>query len=370
MKTSELFGIFLVLILAGCTSASSEEVEKRLIQTSEHEPPTWLTYDEIFDLINNDIRFMDVTGRNYPAVKPLTPNRKALPVELRYQSVVRDVMAKVSTSRIETFMENMTSFYNRYYISQWGVESSDWILAQARELILSTGYGGKASATRFTHSFAQSSVVVTIWGSDPELIGEVVVLGGHQDTVVSGGTNGTEFNRQPGGDDNASGSGALFEALRAILESGFVPKRTLEFHWYAAEEMGLLGSQDIAQAYTNLGVNVISMLNFDVVGYYVEGRDDIKVVDDFTDPSLNELLRLAIVEYLNTTWYNWSCNYACSDHASWDRVGIPAASPFEPVGSHHAHTIGDTLEIVSFNQIAQFSRLAVAYAIEISEPTN
>lgn len=37
----------------------------------------------------------------------------------------------------------------------------------------------------------------------------------------------------------------------------------VEFHWYAAEEGGLLGSQDIASAYEKEGANVRGMLQMD-----------------------------------------------------------------------------------------------------------
>ena len=37
----------------------------------------------------------------------------------------------------------------------------------------------------------------------------------------------------------------------------------MEFHWYAAEEGGLLGSQDVAAAYEKEGVNVRGILQMD-----------------------------------------------------------------------------------------------------------
>lgn len=44
------------------------------------------------------------------------------------------------------------------------------------------------------------------------------------------------------------------------MKSGWKPSRTVEFHTYAAEEAGLLGSQDIAMAYQKAGKKVYSMM--------------------------------------------------------------------------------------------------------------
>jgi leucyl aminopeptidase len=51
----------------------------------------------------------------------------------------------------------------------------------------------------------------------------------------------------------------ILAAFRALADAGFRPQRTVEFHWYAAEEDGLLGSRDIAQAYKARDAEVAAM---------------------------------------------------------------------------------------------------------------
>jgi leucyl aminopeptidase len=63
----------------------------------------------------------------------------------------------------------------------------------------------------------------------------------------------------PGADDNGSGSVTIFESLRVLVSSGFLPKKPLEFHWYAAEEGGLLGSQKVVAKYKEDGIDVFGM---------------------------------------------------------------------------------------------------------------
>ena len=54
--------------------------------------------------------------------------------------------------------------------------------------------------------------------------------------------------------------GPIHVTLRVLSASGFRPKKTLEFHWYSAEEVGLLGSQAIAQSYKKSNKQVTAML--------------------------------------------------------------------------------------------------------------
>ena len=55
------------------------------------------------------------------------------------------------------------------------------------------------------------------------------------------------------------------QVLRSIIEHNFIPPPdiAIEFHWYAAEEHGLLGSQDIAAAYEEAEKDVKAMLQID-----------------------------------------------------------------------------------------------------------
>lgn len=79
---------------------------------------------------------------------------------------------------------------------------------------------------------------------------------------LSNPTNG----RAPGADDDGTGAVNLLEAYRALLQAGFKPTNPVEFHWYAGEEAGLLGSQAIATSYKNSGVQVKAHLNLDMTG--------------------------------------------------------------------------------------------------------
>jgi Zn-dependent M28 family amino/carboxypeptidase len=68
-------------------------------------------------------------------------------------------------------------------------------------------------------------------------------------------------------DDDGSGTVTTLEAFTILCESGFKSKLPVEFHWYSAEEMGLLGSQDVSSAYQRSNVRyrficIIPFMNF------------------------------------------------------------------------------------------------------------
>jgi len=352
--------LFVVLVASTSARPSATEEGKRLIKVSEAEPAAWLSQEEILLLISNRINFMDIT--DFPTVTrdPAAPS--AFPAAIRFQSTVRGLFSQIDIPYMTSFVTRFSAYNNRYYQSQTGVQSSEWLLSILQEAIDLSGRGDRVTAFPFEHdAWAQNSVIARIQGSESGRA--VVILGAHQDSVNSGSpANG----RSPGADDNASGSVALLEAFLILLNSGIIPKKSIEFQWYAAEEVGLRGSQAIAQMYASSGAEVVAMMNYDVVGYNV-GRSQIALITDYTDGPLNAFLRILIDEYLTFTWVNDTCGYACSDHASYFRAGFPAAMPNEAVSFPYMHTTRDTIDQVNFNQVQEFVKLALGYSIELAE---
>lgn len=194
-------------------------------------------------------------------------------------------------------LEKFSSFNNRYYRSPTGVESANWMFEQVNALLRSTGAAQRGATVRkFTHSFQQPSIIATIPGKSKNTI----VVGAHQDSVNS---RSPTSGRAPGADDNGSGSVTILEALGALLSSSNIvqgqAENTIEFHWYAGEEAGLLGSQDIFRRYRTENKPVKAMLNQDMTGY-TRGRESaglpeaMGLVTDNTNAELNAYTRLVI----------------------------------------------------------------------------
>lgn len=294
------------------------------------------------------------------AIAPPAP-RKPPEYTLDRGDVVGAVLPAIRDDEILATIRALSSRKNRYYRSESGAAVSVWLRDRWR------GFTDRSDVTveLFDQGYPQKSVIMTIRGTTkPD---EVVVIGGHLDSIAPGG-NASDA---PGADDDASGIATLDHIARTLLDAGFRPERTVRFIAYAAEEVGLRGSQAIVRDYKRRGVNVVGVLQLDMTNYQGSDRD-IWLIDDFTSPAQNRFLVALIERYTTATWGVDRCGYACSDHASWHRAGVPASMPHETRSrdrNRHIHTARDTLEVSRNNaaHAAKFARLGAAYAIELAK---
>jgi leucyl aminopeptidase len=278
-------------------------------------------------------------------------------------ATVNALLPALGEPGIRSMIQQLSANSTRYYTSTTGIAVSTWL----RDRWASFAAGrADVQVELFTHpAFPQKSVIATIPGTTKA--SEVVVIGGHLDSInTSGGA-------APGADDDASGIATLSEVLRVLIEKDFRPERTLRFIAYAAEEVGLRGSQGIVADAQTRGVNVVGVLQLDMTNYK-GSTQDIYLIQDYTNAAQNTFVANLIDTYVGATRGTDVCGYGCSDHASWHQAGIPASMPSEARFADvnpALHSTGDTLEM-SNNSAAhalKFARLAAAYAAELAKGT-
>ena len=281
------------------------------------------------------------------------------------REVVEPILAGMQDKHIEATILALSGFTNRYYTSPTGVEAANWLLATWREIA-----AGRAdiSVEFVTHkAYPQPSVTLTIAGTD--LADEKVVVGAHLDSILSFRMSDTA--RAPGADDDASGVASMTEALRALGASGYRPRRTIQLFAYAAEEVGLRGSQEIARQFKAAGQKVAGVLQLDMTNYK-GAANDIYLITDYTSSEQNTFIAQLAAAYLpELTVGHDRCGYGCSDHASWDAQGYPVSMPFEASMARDnpaIHTARDTYENSGGQAVhaLKFARLAAAYMVELS----
>jgi bacterial leucyl aminopeptidase len=280
---------------------------------------------------------------------------------LDHPAEVTSVLAALDERTIAQTIRELSAMPNRYYKSAAGAEASNWLAERWRSFATRPG----VTVQLVDHGFPQKSVVLTIPGTTHA--DEVIVIGGHLDSIAMGGLSANA----PGADDDASGIATLTEVARVLLAADYRPERTIKFIAYEAEEIGLRGSQAIVKDFQRAHTNVIGALQLDMTNF--KGSDkDIWLMKDFTSPAQNEFLVKLIDTYTGATWGLDACGYACSDHASWTKAGVPASMPFESrmkQRNTHIHSGRDTLA-QSGNEAThalKFARLGAAYAVELGK---
>lgn len=278
---------------------------------------------------------------------------------------VQQVAGAIDEAQILATISTLsTNFNNRYHAHPSGTAAATWI----RDLW--AGYAaGRPEVTvqLVTHpTTPQPSVILVLPGTT--LADEVVVLGGHLDSTAPGSWN-PDF-LAPGADDNASGIATLSEVVRVALAAGFQPQRSIHVMAYAAEEIGLEGSADIAGDYDAAGIDVVAMLQQDMTDYH-GSTEDIALISDYTNATLNAFL-VDLLETYQPSLLSTStaCGYGCSDHYSWHSYGYPASFAFEArMGEHNPwiHSTSDTVATLgnSAAHAAKFARLAAAFLVEV-----
>ncbi|KAL1606067.1 Leucine aminopeptidase 1 [Nothophoma quercina] len=348
-----------------------DEPDQYLIELSPGET-RWVTEDEKWALRRQNINFFDITHSDDLSAlsQQIAAEKVTFPSKPAHNKTIVPLLKELEKDNMRTHLETFTSFHTRYYKSQYGAQSSAWLLKQVDGTLKDAG-AKHASVKAFPHPWGQSSIIATIPGKS----NKTVVIGAHQDSI---NLFLPSILAAPGADDDGSGTVTILEALRVLLKSEDILKgeaeNTVEFHWYSAEEGGLLGSQAIFQSYQKERRDVKAMLQQDMTGYVQKTIDNgepesVGVITDFVDPGLTDFIKEIITEYCDIPYILTKCGYACSDHASASKAGYPSAFVIESdfkYSDNKIHTTEDKIEYLSFDHMLQHARLTLGLAYELA----
>lgn len=282
---------------------------------------------------------------------------------------VNECLDLVNGQNIEDNILELQNYGTRYHTKSQAVQAVMDQKAKWDAMILASGRTD-VHARIYNHvNTPMPSAILTFDGADtPE---EFVIIGGHIDSTTFGNKDNA-----PGADDNASGISSLNEIVRVLLEKNFVPSSSVEVMAFAAEEIGLVGSAEIAEAYANNGVNVAAYVQFDMTGFNGSNSDIYITTDWYNSSQLNDYLTDLMDHYnasgIHSFTYNYTeCGYGCSDHASWADNGYDAAFPFEASfnqSNSNIHTPDDVYSYFNTPEHAvKFTKLGLEFLIEAAK---
>ncbi|KAN0086283.1 hypothetical protein V8E55_007417 [Tylopilus felleus] len=289
--------------------------EPRLLEVLGTEP-VWMTEGDKLQLMKQGPTFTDLTGHEI------------------------FVIDNMKVEEMAHNLGNLTTFYNRHYRSRYGAQSSRWIYNKLLEII-----AGAPPNIQPNHAIKVP----------------VIIIGSHLDSA----NYEFPFLPAPGADDGGSGTATILEAFRALVQTSFKPNVPVEFHWYAAEEGGLLGSQDI---------DIGAMIQFLT---YVHKDTPPTMTFNVDTPLTNWVMNMA-TEYSSSAVQGAKLfPGGVSDHLSWHRAGVPivCATESDPVRTPnpYIHTVDDWTAVkeeeFSFEYALEFAKVAVGFAVELGGMT-
>ncbi|KAK4454492.1 putative peptidase family M28 [Podospora aff. communis PSN243] len=368
--------LFLLSISSAClvtAAPSAPGAGLSLIKSSPTDPGTWVTEEQkITEYHAKDINFVDITGISDPEVLAYysLPEKKApslsaravtYPSNISHRAEADALIAQLSTSNLQSWAKTLTDFQTRHYQSTFGVEAATWLSNHAKSISASNP---AITVSEFTHSRSkQPSIIVRVPGS---VTSSLVILGAHFDSINDRSSSLSA--RAPGAIDNASGVVVLLETLRTIASSGLTPKATLEFHFYAAEEGGMIGSAEVFAKYKADAKTVLAMVNTDMAGYSPSGKISIWTDEDGVDQALTRYVRTVAEAYTGETTEDTCGTRMCSDHNSATSNGFPAAYVCDEKRrtAFKVHNENDSYDKLQWDTVLRHTKFLTAFVVEAS----
>ncbi|KAJ7240546.1 hypothetical protein C8J57DRAFT_1371251 [Mycena rebaudengoi] len=346
--------------------------ERRLVQFALDQEPVWMTEREklMAKALGKD--HLDITETQSLG---LLSKKRRFTYPTPDSNIVSGIIGNLSTAEPRANLEHLSAFRTRYCRSDTGKASSEWLLHRLRAYtaeLASEEQKLLISVEPFHHSWPQTSVIVRMASKDALDSDPITIIGAHCDSV----NIHNPYLPAPGADDDGSGTVTAMEAFRVLLLAGYIPKSPLEFHFYAAEECGLLGSQAIAAAYEAAGREIKGMIQFDMTAWVQEGtREEMAVITSSADEELTQFEIKLIERYVDIPWVygEYPGGIGMTDHLSWTKAGYQSCHVLESVFSraniYNVHRTTDTMDVspeFSFDHMLQYAKLAVGFAVELT----
>lgn len=302
-------------------------------------------------------------------------------VESAVNNDILNLVQQVASERIDSDVKRLVAFETRFMGSDSNAAASVWLGQRLAGLGYTVRYDtfevNTPTRSFFGHTFSvtglkQWNVIATKRGR--LYPNKKVVLGGHYDSIAIDRAQ-KDQDVAPGADDNASGIAAVLEIARLMQPVDV--DMTVEFAFWGAEELGLIGSDHYAKQAKAKGEEIVVMLQMDAIGtrspVFPKGFT-IDTVNPYVTQG-NVLAQTAAdyssVEALNGVGgqvFVSSRGCGCSDHQSFINVGYPALGIFQYINSpaSHLNMSIDTLDHVDVSFVVGITQATLGALLQFA----
>ena len=189
----------------------------------------------------------------------------------------------------------------------------------------------------------------------------IAIIGAHLDAIAYVYDSGYIIqNSTPGANDNATGIAVMIEVARIFHANNLIPKYSIDFMAYDAEEIGLFGSIDDAKKRSAANEKVYVMLNNDMVGLQEESAFVWNVIFHADADDVQDKATKICQKY--TRLYpripdNLDSSYRNSDSWSYRIFGFRTFYTHSFEDDQHYHTLSDTPQRLNYRYMAEIAKL-------------
>ena len=314
--------------------------------------------------------------------------------EIHYPTEVNQLLSQLNPQNMWNNLITLTQFPDRSVKHESGVAAANWLKTQIETAIKNAGRNdaqvftvetkGTDPETNKLFQEKQPSIVLKIGTSSSP----GVVIGAHFDTFgcysTKGGYHEDEgcledpYGPLPGANDDGSGTVAVLELARTLLESHMRFKNPIYLILYAGEEEGDWGAISVTEYFKNNSIPVKAIMQLDQIGFAYQNDPTIWL--ETNEDRVYKVVNDDLTQYLITLTKTYvkkpvvlSCS-GSSDEKIWTDKGFAAVRPLEAdyCDFHHMyqdfHTNQDTLDKVSLAHMTDYLKLATAFIVELAEP--
>lgn len=285
-------------------------------------------------------------------------------------SLIITALSMVNEDSLHSYVQHLQNMGTRFMVAPNRKEVATWIMEKFLSFGLTEVRLDSFPAYVHINAFElnydtttwQYNVEAKITGTEfPE---KEMILVGHYDDATQ---NVDPIFAAPGADDNASGTAALLESARVIIELGYQPGQTIVFLASAAEELmyyGDAGTEHYALEAQNAGRDIVMAVNNDMIAWN-DGSNTIQLFNHTGSPEITALAKEIINNYT-------TLNY--QSHTPVQDVGGDI-QPFLDAGYHgiyfmehsinpHYHTLGDTIGNLDFAYFAETTGIGLGCILQ------
>ena len=213
------------------------------------------------------------------------------------------------------------------------------------------------------------NIVGVVPGISAELKNEYILIGAHYDHIGILHSQGIDSIAN-GANDNASGTATVLELARYFGQER-TNARSLIFAFFSAEEDGLLGSIHLAKKLKQQGISLYLMLNFEMTGVPLSGKDYLMYVTGYNRSNLaqvcNRYAKENLVGFLPTA-ENYKLFQRSDNYPFHQEFQIPSQtfSTFDFTNFDQYHMVGDEVQLMNPEHMAALANKMIAVIEGIS----